>query len=137
MAATYDIACFPGTMENQWAYVLLHFTPRHVYAFDGELWSKPFVGASAVLSAEELPQIPIVVLAPLNGDNVQGAISLDEFGHPAECVYLFGPDDELLMPAHLGSREYSRVYIKTDTTDQMWSWVAAAVTLFDRRSKGG
>lgn len=133
----FDIACFPGKSENQWAYVLLHFQPRNVYVFSGGLWATPFNGAIEVATAEDIPGT-LVLMAPPNGKNYQGSTTLADFTHPADCCYVFGYDQKDLSAAEMGARELAySVYIPTDTTDQMFSWVAAAVTLHDRRAKDG
>jgi len=133
----FDIACFPGKSENQWAYVLLHSQPRNVYVFKGGLWATPFDDAIEVATAEDIPGT-LVLLAPPDGKNYQGSTDLNSFAHPEECCYIFGHDTESLSSGEMGERDPDHsVYVETDTVDKMWSWVAAAVTLYDRRSKGG
>lgn len=127
---------------NLWAYTLLHWQPDEVYALgvmQPDLFSlRPFRSVRSIASASELPPGSLVVLAPLNGREVIGETSLADFSHPDDATYLFGPDDGWLDLDDLGGREPdARVFIPTDSDDQLHAHVAAAVTLYDRAVKRG
>lgn len=135
----FDVACFPGAYENQWAYVLQHFTPRTLYTFPGHggQTTTPFQGAVEVASVAAIPS-SVVLFSPQNANAYPGETSVSLFIHPIDCCYLFGADNDHQLAAHMnGATLAAKVYIPTDTTDHMWSWVAAAVAIFDRRCKGG
>jgi hypothetical protein len=87
-----------------------------------------------IIGESDLPEdLTWVLLQPDNGKYVQGTTSLEKFEHPADALYIFGPDKDFLKwlprePDHF-------VYIPTDTQRDMFSFMAAAVTLWDRKTK--
>jgi hypothetical protein len=89
-----------------------------------------------VVNLEEAPLyqgLPTVLLAPPRGRYIQGETSLLDFDHPEEALYVFGPDNE-----HFSGLEADHlVYIPTDSKDEMYSWVACVVTMWDRRLQYG
>lgn len=124
--------------ENQWSYLLSNFKPRTLYAIGGI--SKniiPFRNHIEVGTAEELPGT-LVLAAPINGYYYQGNVALPLFTHPNDCCYMFGSDNVHLSEDHMGTRrpDYT-VYVPTDTTDNMYSFMAGSVFLYDRRVKHG
>ena len=129
----------PGsTWEQQWSYLLSHFEPRDLYVI-GEVDPRvrPFKGYIQIQTAEELPGI-LVLMAPIFGHVIRGEESLRTFQHPDECCYMFGADNAHLTEDHLGSRiPDHKVYIPTDTRDQMYSFMAGAITLYDRTMTRG
>lgn len=119
--------------EQQWSYLLSHFAPRQLYTI-GKLDSRvrPFTDHITVKSAEELPS-PLVVMTPKSARYVPGQICLTNFNHPKECCYLFGADNTHLSEDHLGKRQPDHsVFIPTETSDTMYSFIAGAITLWDR-----
>jgi hypothetical protein len=105
-----------GVYENQWEYALSAFPPDQVVDL-------------------EAPTIaPRLVLAPRAGRYVRGVIDLADVVHPEDATYVFGPDW-----AHLtveDTREGDQmVYIPTASPHEMYSWVAYAVTMWDRHLK--
>jgi hypothetical protein len=127
---------------NLWAYTLLHWQPDEVYALgvmQPDLATlRPFRDVRLIADASELPRGHLVVMAPLNGREVVGEVSLADFAHPDDATYLFGPDAGWLELEDLGGREPdARVFIPTGSDDQLHAHVAAAVTLYDRAVKRG
>lgn len=112
--------------ETQWDFVLSNFKPDEVVVLgDYEPTSKVLRSARRSLPTEG----ERVILAPQNGRYISGTIALCDFTHPEHATYIFGPDN-----AHLHDIEGDHyVYIPTDTHHEMYSWVAGAVTLWDRR----
>jgi hypothetical protein len=111
-------------IHAQWDCVRHHFgiDPPHI------------IGPDHLASAEELPDMPLVVMQPRTGVHVQGVESLSDFVHPDDAIYLFGPDEAKLPLAMLGSRvPEHRVYIPTVTDREMYSFVAFAIVMWDRR----
>jgi tRNA(Leu) C34 or U34 (ribose-2'-O)-methylase TrmL len=88
-----------------------------------------------IIGQDELPDVPLVLLQPDNGKFIKGTVSLEQFEHPEDCVYLFGPDTYHLHPDLLGREPDHVVYIPTDTQRDMFSFVAYAVTMWDRKMK--
>lgn len=132
-----------GQFHNQWDYVLSNFAPAEVWVI-GNVGDAPPYGAFAlarstwVPDATGLPDGPLVVLSPDTGRHIQGIESLAEFTHPDDAVYLFGSDNWNLSDDELGGRPADHlVFVDTDTNDEMYSFVAYAVTAWDRRMKAG
>ena len=133
--------------EMFWDYLHSHFQNT----LDGPLYllgdPDAHVGMrSAVLidTADDLPptggigEPKFVVLAPAAGRYVQGDESLATFIHPQNAIYLVGSNSRHLSEDDLGSRVPDhKVFIPTDTNDEMFAQGAAIVTLWDRRAKGG
>ena len=125
--------------EQQWSYLLSHFTPRNIYIVGNELERavKPFSHYIHVASAQSVPS-ELVLLAPQSGRYVQGTESLVTFEHPEDCCCMFGNDHTNMSEDFLGPRVPDHcVYIPTDTNDQMYSFMAGAITLYDRLIKNG
>lgn len=129
----------PGAQwEQQWSYLLSHFQPESLYVI-GELDPrvKPFTGYTSVQTAEDVPG-HLVLLAPSHGRYVQGAAPITDFAHPDTCTYMFGADNATMSSDFLGGRRPDDVvYIPTDTKDDMYSFMAGAITLYDRAVKRG
>lgn len=124
--------------QNQWDYVLRNFQPDNVYVIGDELpASKPFLNATLISGIEDLPKDKsLVLLSPENARYYKGRKNLFSFEHPDNTIYLFGGDDMNLKPEMFKKRKPDyKIYILTDTDDEMYSWVAAAITLYDRRFK--
>lgn len=139
--AMFDICLVPSSgahWENQWSYLLSNFKPRSLFVI-GEVNPTiiPFKGYIKINSAEEIPGT-LVLAAPINGENYQGNVPLPTFHHPDECCYMFGSDNHHLDEPQMGARipDYS-VYVPTDTIDNMYSYIAGAVILYDRKVKNG
>lgn len=136
--------CYSGVsgFQDQWDYVLSHFQADRLYLIGADpngLQDTNVVGrATRIATAEELPNLPLVIMAAENGRYVSGDASLGSFAHPEDCIYLFGADNSNLSEDELGDRPPDhKVYIRTDSIDDMYSWVAGAITLYDRGVKRG
>ena len=126
-----------STLQQQWDYVLCNFVPDEIYVI-GSLPEDTSLGKKAIVvqSAAELPDLPIVLLAPDNGRYIQGTTSLGDFTHPDDCIYMFGSDSKYMSEDFLGERTPDHiVYIDTDTNDDMYSFVSYGVVMHDRGSK--
>lgn len=134
------IVASPGeTWETQWSYLLSHFKPRTLYvvgAIDPRV--RPFVGYTQVGSAAEVPCNNLVVASPTSSRYIPGDHSLLTYEHPDECCYMFGADNVHLSTDHLGERiPTDTIFIPTDTADTMYSFMAGALVLYDRKMKNG
>jgi tRNA(Leu) C34 or U34 (ribose-2'-O)-methylase TrmL len=135
--------CYPTNAHliQQWDFVLSHWKPAGIYCITSDpqasFDSKPLQKTRFIRNTDELPtRDPLILMAPRKGYTYQGRRSLKNFWHPSKCTYLFGSDH-----SHIGE-EVSRqpdeiVYIPTDDDVEMYSHVAAAVTLYDRKVKRG
>lgn len=130
-------------LQKQWDFVLSNFPPDSLYVIGDEanapstnVFAKQ--GATYIETAEELPGLPLVILAPAHGKYVSGETPLTDFEHPEDVIYLFGPDHLFLSSDQLGQREPDEtVFIPTASTDDMYGHVAYAVTIWDRTVKHG
>ena len=124
--------------EQQWSFVLSNFAPDKIYVI-GELDRKvrPFQDYISIHNAEEIEE-PVTLLMSEHGRNYQGNVSLVDYVHPDEVCYMFGSDNRVLEEKHFGDRQPDDiVYIPTSTIDTMYSFMAGAVTLYDRMVKRG
>lgn len=137
--------CLPSKpeLQKQWDFVLSNFPPDVLYVIGDEANAPPTnvfskQGATYIDTAEGLPDLPLVILAPPHGKYIHGEISLTEFDHPEDVIYLFGPDHLFLSSDQLGERQPDQtVFIPTASTDDMYGHVAYAVTVWDRMVKNG
>lgn len=123
---------------NQWDFVLCNFEPNEIYILgdkDNATISNPLKKAKWIKSYDELPDLPLVIMAPKHGRYFKGRIPLKEFEHPMDAIYIFGSDSNV-MQDEFKKANYP-VYIETDTNDDMYSFVAYAVMMHDRKMKNG
>jgi hypothetical protein len=132
---SFDVACFIDGAEsdNQWAHAVGHFLPREIYTFAGGGRCKPFLHCASFMHVSELPG-PLVLVSPQSAKNHPGLEPLSEFMHPEECCYLFGPDHSALV---MDREPDHSVFIAYPGDLAMFSWVSAAVVLYDRAVKRG
>lgn len=129
--------------QMQWDYILLNFKPENLYIISNEELEfnqrSPRSKATQIRNVSELPKdVPLVVLAPHSAEYLKGETSLLDFKHPENVIYFFGPDNENITKEYFKSRKPDHlVYIPVDTIDQMFSFMTAAVVLWDRRLKNG
>lgn len=120
----------------QWDFVLSHWTVDDIYLIgDIPASSKPFKEAARLPMLGNLPRdATLVCMAPAAGLHVQGDVSLSAFEHPQDAIYIFGSNHH-----HLQAEcdfDY-KVFIETSTHHEMYSYVAAAITLYDRHKDRG
>ena len=126
------------TLMNQWDYVLSNFKPDKVYIvgdIDKATLSNPLKQAVLIDNVNELPDKPLVILSPSHARKHKGIVPLDKFIHPENAIYYFGSDSEIMLNEF--KVESIPVFIPTDTTDDMYSFVAYSVVNWDRRMKLG
>lgn len=125
--------------ENHYDYVLSNFAPDQIYVKcrrGHKPSSNVFKKATKIESVDELPgDLALVLFLPKTARYISSTVSLIDFAHPADAIYMFGPNHENLsleedfvnrLPDHI-------VYIPTDTTDDMYSYNTYAVVMWDRR----
>lgn len=125
-------------MQDQWSFTFSNFGivniwERDFLAGDSEIYQKTI----SINTAEELPDKPLVVLAPKDGRFFKGTISLVDFEHPEEAIYLFGGSHSVLTEEEMGNRkpDYT-VYIPT-VRYELYAFSTANITLYDRLVKRG
>lgn len=132
--------CIPvpnnSTIQNQWDFLLSHFEIDTLYLLgDKELEtkSKSFQNYNLIGDGGYLPiDKPLVVMSPKNARYIKGVTSLLDFKHPKDAIYFFGADNVHLYD-ELGDRKADHlVYIPTYTDYEMYSFIAAGITLYDK-----
>ena len=128
--------------EDQWSYVLSHWQPSLLYLIGPGIvpyGNNVFKQGVQIDSTASLPKDqPLILLAPLLGRYIQGTELIIDFIHPVNAIYMFGPNNlnlELDSDILQGRSPDHIVYIPVDTHDEMYSWTAAVVTLYDRSAK--
>lgn len=127
-------------MQDQWSWVFSNFGVV-------DLWERDTNNREAAIyqpvveidTAAELPAEPsLVVLSPPDARFIPGTISLQDFAHPEDVIYLFGGSQDVLSDEDdLGGRvPDSVVYIPT-VKHECYSHAAAYMALWDRYVKRG
>lgn len=127
------------SFAQQWEYAICHFSPDTLYCVGGEGadMGRTFARAECIADSGDLPDVPLILLSPANALMIPGTESIEGFTHPADAIYWLGSNSR-----HLNSDLFARrapdasVFIPTDSNDQMYSWTAYAVAMWDRRMKG-
>ena len=111
--------------EMQWEFIVSHFCPDRVEL----LGDVPATGKEFLKHTAELPADTVrVFMSPPNAAKVPGTVPLNEFEHPENALYIFGSDNR-----HTEEMEADHyVYIPSKFHPEMYSWVAGAITLWDR-----
>lgn len=127
-------------MQDQWSWVFSNFGISDIWEMgknsekDGNIYQKTF----SIDTAAELPkEIPLIILAPPAGQFIQGTVSLADFTHPENAIYIFGGSRAVLTEEDLGGRKPQTVVYIPTVKHEMYSHTAAYVTLWDRYVKRG
>lgn len=127
--------------KQQWDFALCNFKPDEVFVYGDHSSVDAYTAKVATLiqGPEDLaPGLELVVLSPLSSD-YPGIVSLSSFTHPRDnVVYWFGSNHRPMSSDDFERRQPDhRVFIETDTHDQMYSHAAWLVTAWDRRVRSG
>jgi len=135
MAVTVAAWLANGREENEWDYVLSHIKPDARFVMGKHACTHNVLRDAPVVStAADLPNDPLVLVVPLSARNFTPDTALQDFTHPTDAVYMFGPNSEHITEDDMGGRVPDHiVYIPTDTKDEMFNYVACIVTLWHRR----
>ena len=130
-----------GTYQTQWDYILSSFPPDRLIVF-GNPDDAPSTNVFSRLEATYAESLngqgdTLVVMAPDNGQYVQGDESLVDFVHPEDAIYYFGGDKSHLGLKQIGRPPDHRVFIPTASKDDLFSWQAYAMVAWDRMMKSG
>ncbi len=129
---------------DQWAYIV-HAMPWDELVIwsdtaDAVTLPRPFRGyatVSADLSAFAVDST-LVVLTGADARLLPGDQNLDGYTHPADATYVFGSDDSSLSADDFQGFTFDKVYIPQEPDSfSLFSAAAFAITLWDRRMKGG
>ena len=122
-------------LQNQWEFVLSHFDVPLSWIRRAPDDFNSYHKSERIETANDLPRSPLVVLAHPEGRVYKGTVALDQFEHPHNAIYFFGGDDEINND--LGKRKPDHLVYIPATHYEMYSYVAAAITLYDRLVKNG
>jgi predicted lipase len=98
--------------------------------------SKIYQPTTRIRHTSELPDIPLVILAPAEGRFIKGSESLLGFTHFDECIYLFGGSHEVLTPDEVDRAADALVYVPL-VKHEAYAHAVAYMTLYDRMVKRG
>lgn len=134
----YDLR---SDIQDQWEHVLSNFgltTDRVWVRGAPEDWQSYLKAPKIDTLADIAGTRPIVVLQHPEAREFPGTVSLVDYVHPADAIYVFGADNVILTEGDdLGGRAVAaRVFIPTVALES-YSFVAAAMTLYDRFVKNG
>ena len=125
--------------QPHWDFILCNFKPDVIYVHGDPalIASTVLCRAEQLVGPEDLPlDHEIVLLAPDNGAYLQGDTNLEGFAHPTNAIYWFGSDANHIQADVFALRAPDhKVYIPTDTIDQMYAAAAWSVVAWDRRCK--
>ncbi len=121
--------------RDGWSQVLEAFGISEIYELPG--LGHPLDRSIKLESLADLanyhPAAPLVPVAAINGDFVQGETALFEFEHPEEAIYIFGGTMTRLTWADLqGLTLEASVYI---AAGDLFPAQAGAIVLWDRLTK--
>jgi len=142
----YSICLFLETQQpewhNQWSYILNHFSPQNLYIVGNEDDIQrgyiSFANAIQINHLSELPDTSLVLMQPVTAQHIIPDTNLIQFIHPDSCTYIFGADNSFMAQMCIDTCTIDhKVYIPTDNELEMYSWIAGALTLYDRKVKNG
>lgn len=129
---------------DQWAYIV-HAMPWDELVIwsdtaDASTLPRPFRSYATVESdiSTFAADSTVVVLTGAAARFLPGDQSLDTYRHPANATYVFGSDDGRLSADDFQGLTFDKVYIPQEPDSfSLFSAAAFAITLWDRRMKGG
>lgn len=121
--------------ENEFDYALSNIKADEIYLYGSYQPTNNLLrDRKQITTANELPQVPLVLVLPLTARNFVPTTSLLDFVHPTDATYVFGPNNEHLTDEFMGGRVADHIiYIPTDTMDEMFNYTACLITLWHRR----
>lgn len=131
--------CFNSDLEmKQW----WHLLAQNFNILSNQVWlrgnpvNRTLFG-QVIQTADELPpNRPLVIVQPRNALCIEGQDSLITFQHPQNAIYFFGTNNSYMQPEDLGNRTPDHsIYIPV--SNELYSWTAGAMVLYDRLLKIG
>ena len=131
---------------DHWQGVLLSLGCSNLYVRGGtDVCDQYKIKPVHIETADDLPSdCELVVVSPIDAREVQGKINLTNFTHPEKAIYFFGCDfthenvtgtnNVMTKEDDLGSRRPDH-YVYIDTQQDLYSFGAGGITLYDRRVK--
>lgn len=125
-------------VREYWSYIFENFGITDIWELNRptNIDSNYYI-PTAIDSVSELPvNRPIVIASHENAKYLQGTISLLDFIHPTNAIYIFGSDNDNLYPKMFKNMLYQAVYIP-GSSNEMHSFQAGAIFMYDRMVKLG
>lgn len=123
-------------IREYWSYVFENFNIKELYEVQRPKdIDSNYYNPIVLNSYDELPkERSLVILAHKDAKYLKGKISLSDYNHPQNPVYVFGGDNSNLYPELFEKHKYDVVYIPPSLIE-MYSFQAGAITMYDRESK--
>ena len=127
-------------LENEaWSFVLRAFNVTEIYELPG--LGRPLqtsIGLETVDDVTHYHDAAVIVIAPQDGDFVQGVTDLRDLDHPVEAIYIFGGSQTRLTQHDLEDvTPAALVYIPKPNQTELFPSQAGAIVLWDRYQKRG
>jgi hypothetical protein len=124
--------------QDQWSCVFSNFGITKIWEMgdDGNSDLKIHQATTKISKTSQLPDKPLVILAPQDGRIIKGIISIDDFQHPEECIYLFGGSHQVLTDEVVDRKADFLVYIPF-VKHESYSHSTAYYTLAYRKARRG
>ena len=125
--------------ELHWWLALENFKPDASFVYSIEdreyLTCGSLKDITVIENTEDLPDEKLILMAPTTAIKKKPTISLLDFVHPENAIYMFGPDNHYIPEEKFKRREPDQiVYIPVDTESDLFSYVAYALTIWHRRN---
>ena len=104
--------------------------PEGLYPPVGDAELETYIWPNLEMAVKRWPDLRLVVL-----DKDYSTVSLQEYIHPEDALYIVGPDSDRVNISALNAYEADRldvVQILTPLDAPMWSPVALGIALYDR-----
>lgn len=132
--------CFSSPQDlmqrEYWSYVFEQFNVDNVWERGRSSDVNSNYKLETIEEYSELPNVPLIILAHKNAKYIRGEVSLLDFKHPENCIYVFGSDNGNIYPEEFGGRDLTPVYIPPSNIE-MYSFQAAAIVMYDRMVEHG
>lgn len=122
----------PGWEQDQWSWVFSHFGIEDIWEYGGPAGQDIYQPVARIKTAEELPDIPLVVLAAKESRYIKGTHSLVDFKHPDKAIYLFGGSHLNLSSDVMGTRSADHLVYIPVKEHEMYAHAAACIVLYAR-----
>jgi len=134
-------ACFHSGRaweQNQWSFLFSNFGVVDIFEVGRDANHSKIYQTTTPLA--ELRDLTVsrssVLMQPKTARYIPGLVSLVDFTHPDDAIYIFGHSHENISAEDFDKPPAHIVYIPTDA-HEMYGHVAGYITLYDRMSKRG
>ena len=121
---------------DQWIYLCHSYGVDKIFVVGNSFNRK---GVTSISHASDLLEDnELVIVQPKEAREIKGHVSLYNYTHPKDVVYVFGPSDGVLRGAHIhGLDEHNSLYIEMPEGGELHAPLAGSIVLYDRWSKLG